>query len=247
MIKVDALLFLLIIETTLILSGVVGFLVLRAKKFDRLYRNLEANSALENTTTPSIAAGKTPADEFDEFQTKISNMQHIIDFQKSMIQDLLSTKDTFENAQQRLTDIQNSHQELQKQLSLRGGLEEKGVVGEGQSGILESSNKELEANISRLKAENESLSSKFRDWQEKLQKLWESPVSAGQEALSPIETRVVVESEELQTKLIVLEKVITEKDRQLKDLETKLENLEKEYLILYQQKQDQEKDQVQID
>jgi len=249
MIRINALHFLLLLELVLLLCGIAGYLFLRAGKFRKLYnsmRDLEtprkaAGDAAKVSPVQTPPAGeKTPADELSALRAKIDDLQHIIDFQKTLVHDLLSSRDIFESAQQKLSSIHKSYQGLQSRIRQQGEAAG-GKDTEGQADIVESGNRDLEKNISLLKAENEALSAKFNSWSDKMQTLWKSPAAAGQEALSGTGTdRVAKGSDELLAKVSELEGAVKEKDRLLKNLQTKLDSLEKEYLILYQQKEEQD-------
>lgn len=259
MIRIQALHLLLLFEVTLVLCAAAVLLFVRTRKFKKLY--FESRQLLEETriraakeealarVEPAPPAPEQPAPAVElpqptaaaDSSEKLSNMQHIVDFQKSMILDLLSSKDTFENTRQKLTSIHKSCQELRQKIDTRIEPE---VGKDEQAGILESSNQDLEANISLLKAENESLSAKFSAWEEQLRNLWNSPAAKGQAGLSRVAGEGSSQGNaELSAKIRELEQMMEEKNSGLKDLQAKLDNLEKEYLILYQQKQEQEKEQ----
>jgi len=252
MIKIEALHLLLLIELSVVLCGIAGYFFARARRFRKLYAESQRKfeDAQRTLAQREIAAPVQTASVVEQGQNaaagaldeKTANLQHIVDFQKNMLLDLLSSKDAFENAQQKLASIHTSYQELQLKINERVEATSGKDTIEGQTGILESGNRDLEANICLLKAENESLSAKFTAWEERLQKLWESPAAAGQMGLAQSTDQG---SSEQGRRIQELEGIVQENNRQMKDLQTKLDNLEKEYLILYQQKQDQEKEKEQ--
>ena len=170
MIRINALHFLLLLELVLLLCGIAGYLFLRAGNFRKLYNNSmrdletsrkasgDAANVFPVRTPP--AGEKAPADELSALRAKIDDLQHIIDFQKTLVLDLLSSRDIFERAQHKLSSIHKSYQDLQSRIKQQGEAAG-GKDTEGQADIVESGNRDLETNICLLKAENEALSAKF--------------------------------------------------------------------------------------
>jgi hypothetical protein len=197
---------------------------------------------------PDIVTEELPHEEVPDdgdLGGKVQKLQRIVDLQKDKVLDLMCYKDIFEGAQRKLNAIQTNYQELQEKIS--SFMQSSGDSDElaAMSGILESSNRDLESYISILAKENEKLSDKFDSWENDLKEMSEATVetSGAGSSGSVDEVRheeILREKEELMAKVGEFEEKLSQKGSLLDEIQKQYEDMEKEYMILYNKQMAQE-------
>ncbi|MCC6346076.1 MAG: hypothetical protein IT388_02690 [Nitrospirales bacterium] len=180
---------------------------------------------------------------------EIGTLQRIIDYQKGRILDLMCYKDIFESAQKRLTSVRQKYEELQEKINgLMASAGESREAFSEVAGVLQDNNRELASYIGVLSGENTALSERFARWEEELRKLWEEAealsgagAGAGTETSGTLDEEryeeVLREKEELVDKVRDFVRKLEEKNGMLADIQKKYDDIEKEYMILYNQQQ----------
>ncbi len=268
-ISIDALYLLLLGEFSLILLVSTIYLFLRNKKHKKLYQktlkeltDMKSSAKTEMFESPRVeepqqeqpkqeqpapepfaepvpASDKGEAVDEGSLAGKINKLQHIINFQKGKIIDLMCYKDILEGAHKKLNAVQDSYLNLKERfVKLLGETpENKGLADALEA--FESNNNELNSYMEILENENETLAEKFRRWEEELKQIWEeaeqtSVIDEGRYA------EIVKEKEYLVEKLKDFEHVVEEKTKLLDEMQKQHEDLEKEYMVLYRQQQQEE-------
>ncbi|MBF0557656.1 MAG: hypothetical protein HQL08_02630 [Nitrospirae bacterium] len=171
----------------------------------------------------------------------VKRLQRMVNFQKSTIVELMCYKDVFEGARKRLSSLQQSNNELQEKIKgiMEGGVESAAL--EESVAVLEKNNKEMEKFISILDSENSTLSEKFQAWEEEFKRIAEDvevrPESGAADDAKYDE--MLQEKETMVARIKDFEEKLGEKSDLLSSMQTQYEDLEKEYMILYRQQQQQ--------
>ncbi|MBI3592079.1 MAG: hypothetical protein HY099_01085 [Nitrospirae bacterium] len=264
MIKIDALYFLLLIESSLLLLVAAVYLFFRSRKHKGLYQKtlkqladaqgdikekpFEEQPLTEESPVqePEAVAVTEPVESevLEEVPAtdNVKTLKRMVNFQKKTILDLMCYKDIFESAQKRIAAIQQSNNDLQEKFV---NLTESGADKEGLAApleALEKNNNELQKFIGILERENMTISEKFRVWEEEFKKISEY-VGDEAEGSGIDEARyneLAKEKEELFIKAKEIEEKLQEKGSQLDAMHRQYEDLEKEYMILYRQQQAQQ-------
>jgi hypothetical protein len=170
---------------------------------------------------------------------KVNKLQRIVKLQKDKILDLMCYKDIFEGAQKKLTSIQQGNEGLHERfVKLLGTSIENPGLAEAME-TFKQNNNEIESYINILESENQTLSEKFRKWEDELKRIWEKAESG--EFDEGRYNEILKEREELMTKMKDFEDKLQEKSKLLNEMQAQYEDLEKEYMILYRQQQQQQK------
>lgn len=258
-ITIDALYLLLLGEVSLVLLISTIYLFSRNKKHKKLYQKAlkelsdtrSSTEVLESQKIEELPQRQPVAEAFGELQPsldtgetvdesslagKVNKLQHIINFQKGKIIDLMCYKDILEGAHKKLNAVQDSYQNLKERfVKLLGETPENRGLADALEAF-ESNNNELNSYMEILGNENETLAEKFRRWEEELRQIWEEA-----EQTSVIDegryTEIVKEKEDLVEKLKDFEHTVEEKTKLLDEMQKQHEDLEKEYMILYRQQQ----------
>jgi nitrogen fixation-related uncharacterized protein len=193
----------------------------------------------EEVSTQSFDDRQAVAGEIEPEQNKVLRLQRMVNFQKSTIVELMCYKDVFEGARKRLTSLQQSNNQLQEKVRalMEGGVDNE-VLAEAAA-ALEANNHEMEKFIAILDKENVTLSEKFQIWEEEFQRIAED-VEKSPESAVPDDvkyTEILREKETMVTKVKEFEEKLDEKGKLLSSMQAQYEDLEKEYMILYRQQQ----------
>lgn len=176
--------------------------------------------------------GDVPADS-------IGRLRRMVMYQRNMIIDLMCFKDMFESMQKKMASLKQVNEDLQEKIRslIAAGME---VPGSGTlESALENSNIDLEKYIGILDKENVRLVGKFRDWEEELKRISDD-IGDGPGVDEGRYMELVKEREELAAKVDALEERLREQTKQIDDIQKQHEELEKEYMILYRQQQQQQ-------
>lgn len=267
-ITIDALYLLLLGEFSLILLVSTIYLFLRNKKHKKLYQktlkeftDMKSSAKTEMFESPRVEepqqerpkqeqpapepfAEPVPVSEEGEavdegsLAGKINKLQHIINFQKGKIIDLMCYKDILEGGHKKLNAVQDSYQNLKERfVKLLGETpENKGLADALEA--FESNNNELNSYVEILEKENETLAEKFRAWEDELKRVWEQAERS--EGIDEGRYQEIMnEKEELVTTLKEFEGKLEDKTKLLDEMQNRYEDLEKEYMVLYRQQQQQ--------
>ncbi|MGD0282191.1 MAG: hypothetical protein ABSB95_07505 [Dissulfurispiraceae bacterium] len=174
-------------------------------------------------------------------QGKVELLQRMVNFQKSTIVELMCYKDVFEGARKRLASLQEGNNELQEKIRalIEGGIGNEGLAE--AAAALEVNNSELEKFMAILDKENVTISEKFQIWEEEFKQVAEE-VEKSPDAAVPDDakyTEILKEKETMVTKVKEFEEKLDEKSKLLSSMQAQYEDLEKEYMILYRQQQQQ--------
>jgi chromosome segregation ATPase len=236
MVKIDALYFLLLIEILVILLGSTVYLALKNRK----YRGVVQQASQENLEAKDTPP-KKPTEEISSPGKDTNEILHrVVDLQKSMFLDLGQHKELFEKAFKRLAlaqvENQGVHTRTKSLMETPGKREE---VGEAIRRS-EKSGQELETSVGTLNDEKDEFLKILRVWEDELKKLIEG--MDFQEAGDQLRYKEILkEKEDLNGRINKLEEQLKEKDDLLEKTKMGYSNLEKEYTILYQQKEEEER------
>jgi hypothetical protein len=222
MIKIDALSFLLLVEALIVLLAVT-LVLLRARKKRNRQRidDTPQEQAEPKVRPPSPDA----AGALEPGSSERDALRQTVEMLKKMVHDMLSCKQVFDTAPARLSGIQAAYRDQQE----RSGQKASGAGQQGQP--------EMEAALGSLKAEQETLAVKFRIWEGQFNKLQGEETASVTPADEIVRTMMSREKEELLDRTKAAEEALAEKTKNLKALQAKYDNLEKEYEILYRQQQ----------
>lgn len=214
-----------------------------------LHENMEQQRPLSDTGPTAAFESEHPeGEEAGETPGKVRRLQRMVNFQKSTILELMCYKDVFEGARKRLAMLQQSNSELQEKVSV---LVEGGAKSEGLAeavAALEENHIELDKYISIIEREDTRLSEKFQVWEEEFKNIaedvTESPDAAAMDDAKYSE--ILHEKETLVSKVKEFEENLDEKSKHLESMQAQYEDLEKEYMILYRQQQQNQGEQPQV-
>lgn len=198
----------------------------------------EEQLAAETIETPQASADTAETLDEGSLVVRINQLQDIINFQKGKILDLMCYKDILEQAGQRLSSLYDGYHRLKERFVrlLGESPENRGVLDSLES--FEKNNSELKSFIDVLDRENNALTEKFRIMEEELKEIWQKVEQS--EAIDEGKyTEIMKEKDELIARLKDIENSLNEKTKLLDDMQKQYEELEKEYMILYRQQQQQ--------
>ena len=207
----------------------------------------DIETALADVADETIATvpAEIPVEGPDVDSVRIKKLLGIIEFQKGKIAELMLVKEMLGNARQRLGTLPARGRDMQDRV--RAIAEAHGLADELKAPLSagEDDAGELMSYIMVLGKEEERLADKFRQWEDELNKLME-----GEEYIPPaVAEGSAVDAgmmAELEAKLTEMENQLMSKDRKMKALEHQYEDIEKEYMVLYQQQQKQQPQQPDI-
>ncbi len=203
MVRINALVFLFIIEFLLILFCLNIFLFLRHRK---------------QTIKKIISDGE------------IQKLRNDIERQKNKIVELLSWKDMFNELDKRFQLVRTINVKLKDSLTVLIPEDERSEELKKIIADFEYTNKELDMCVGVLKQETESLNQKMKYFEDEIDGLSERlQRSVNKKEFD----RILAERDELAGKLRKLEKEPNNRAKAYKDLQDKYTSLEKEYNALY--------------
>ncbi|MEW6118250.1 MAG: hypothetical protein AB1553_15330 [Nitrospirota bacterium] len=196
---------------------------------------------------PAGAAAAEGAEGGEVSPGTVRRLQRMVNYQKNAILDLMCYKDIFESAQKKLTALHDSANDLRSKI--QGLIETEGEKGElvETMGVLDNNSSELEKFISVIERENENLSEKFRVWETEFKSISEdlgdgaSCAGADDDIDEGRYNEILKEKEALVQMAREVEEKLQEKSTVLSEMQKQYEDLEKEYMILYRQQQQQQK------
>ena len=193
----------------------------------------QSQPVVEEIAEQDVTEAVPAAGEPDRDSERIERLLDIIEFQKKKIAELMFVKDTFENARVRLSALQARNRLMQDKA--KSIAESHGIAKEFDEPLssLEDDASELVSYILVFEKEENRLAEKFRKWEEELERLL-----AGEKIEPSAETAGSTSG--LEAQLRDVKEQLAQKDKIITDLEKQYEDIEKEYIILYQQSQQQQ-------
>jgi Mg-chelatase subunit ChlD len=174
---------------------------------------------------------------------RIRRLIGIIEFQRGKVYELMMIRDTFDSFRKRLGELRARSIELGSniiKISETHNLKDEmtGLAFASGDGI-----KEIETYIEKLEKEEDNLDGKLKKWENEIQKLMKDEIApaAAQVESEPDNS---AEMAALEVTIGDLNDMLKARDATIEDLKKQLEDLDREYMILYhaqQQQQDQNK------
>jgi len=198
---------------------------------------------------PAPIAGLKPLDidallpaEGESETDRIRRLIGIIEFQRGKIFELMMLKDTFESFRKRLGDLRDKSRELGKNIFSLSEAHKLTTEMNSLVGATADEIQDIESYIETIEKEENNLSGKLLKWEEEITRLMQSELPPVKEvSVATGDTAAVAE---LEDKIKELEGQLAAQDVTIADLTKQLEDLDKEYMILYhaqQQQHDQNK------
>ncbi|HSW61911.1 MAG TPA: hypothetical protein VLH56_01115 [Dissulfurispiraceae bacterium] len=250
--KIDPLLFLILIEGAVIFFGLALIFFFRSRKHKKLYeraQNTAAKVSAEESHPEPVPAPVTPepwhvpvAEEpAEDVPANIRKLLEIIDFQKQKILELLCMRDMLDDAHRQLEMLRQKNIELEGRIV---GLVESSAKHEefGEaSAMLAGSNREFGNFLSVLQRHSIGLGEKMATWEEQLKVLWEEARTIADEIpgadVVAVSGDVPEEVSRLAEELQATEEKLKKTQDELGALKSQYEDIEKEYMILYSKQQ----------
>ncbi|KAF0178454.1 MAG: hypothetical protein FD164_2209 [Nitrospirae bacterium] len=248
--KIDPLLFLILIEGALVFFGLALILFFRSRKYRKLYEkalNTPANVTVEDVHPESApvpvpaAEEPLPAEPAEDVPANIRKLLEIIDFQKQKILELLCMRDLLDDAYRQLELLRQKNIELEGHIV--GFVESSAKPEEfGEaSAMLGSSNREFGNVLSVLQRNSDALGEKTATWEDRLKVLWEEARTIADEIpgadIVASSGDVPEDVSRLTEELQAAEKKLKISLDELGALKAQYEDIEKEYMILYSKQQ----------
>jgi Mg-chelatase subunit ChlD len=170
------------------------------------------------------AKGETDAD-------RISRLIGIIEFQRGKIFELMMIKDTFQSLKKRLEELRDNSRDLGKNIF---ALSETHKLTAEMNSLVSATADEIgtiESYITTIEKEEESFSGKLLKWEDQITTLMKSELPPAAEVqVAAADTAAIAGLEE---KIKDMAAQLQAKDATIADITKQLEDLDKEYMILY--------------
>ena len=255
MMKIDPLLFLVLIEAAVVFFGLALIFLFRTVKYRKLYESTRAALDARNAEVPEpapvpVAPEPAPAETVvaeelpspvEDVPANVRKLLEIIDFQKQKIIELLCMRDMLDDAYRQLDMLRQKNVELESRIV---GLVESAAQPEAfseASSMLQESNQSLGNYLSVLQRNSVSLGEKMVMWEDQLKVLWEDARRIADEIpggeVVMVEGEASAEVSRLTSELENAEAKLKAAQDELASLKTQYEDIEKEYMILYSKQQ----------
>ncbi|MBN2654789.1 MAG: hypothetical protein JXR79_06710 [Nitrospirae bacterium] len=239
--EIDAIYFLAFIELFVLVFALMLFFFIRAKKFKKLASGMllpePAPAIVEEVVQPEpeplpepepvpepvpVIAEPAP-DAAEELPSDVARLRELLLYQKDVIVELMGYKEILEGANKRLRSLMDLGGDIQEGVMMLLGALPPSDEQTSTFKKFEQSEMDLNSVIKTVDKQNEALSAKFSEWDEKFKNLMSG------ELAMPAETT------DVSGRIAELEADVVAKDKEISKLKQQYEGLETEYLHLYRQ------------